>query len=131
MPQTNQTNRQPLLGETAYLLSLEGRTEDALTVLAGFEELHPEASLVDLLRGGIETSRRDFLSAERSYRAGIQKDPDNEILEAHLAEALLLQKRFREGERLLSQLKKRATQPAALSHIEQLEEGIRTGEFLK
>lgn len=118
-----------LFAEMGHLLTLRGALPQAQEVLHGLAELEPDLSICDVLRGGVEIARRDFVAAETCFRTALEKSPQDDLAKASLAEALLLQKRFREGEKLLAEVIERGSDESSIQLAKELGEAIRRGDF--
>jgi predicted Zn-dependent protease len=118
-----------LLAEMGHLLTLRGALPQARTVLEGLAELEPDLAICDVLAGGLEVAYRDFVAAESCFRKALGKEPTSDLAKASLAEALLLQKRFREGEKLLAEVIDRGTDQSAIQLANELGQAIRRGDF--
>ncbi len=124
------TSHATLLAELGYLACTQAAFSDSEVLLDGLVELEPSSSAY-VLRGGLEVGRRQFQSAENFYRNAVEADPDSDVAKACLAESLLLQKRFREGERLLNQVIESGREETAVAMARALDVAVRDGSFHK
>jgi Flp pilus assembly protein TadD len=118
-----------LLAEVAYYLIRKGELEPAQAVLQGLKELQPQHSSPLVLEGICHFAKLDFAAAERSYRAGLEREPDNDLARAFLAESLIPQRRYREAEDLLRKVISRKSDQAAVALAQGLDDGLRQGLF--
>lgn len=125
----NLQNISTLFAEMGHLLTIRGVLSEARVVLEGLEELEPDLAIVDILHGGLEVACSDFRAAEHCYRKALDKDSGSELAKVSLAESLLLQKRFREGERLLGEVIEGGSDESSLRLARELEQGLRRGDF--
>lgn len=118
-----------LLAEVAYYLIRKGELERAQVVLQGLKELQPQQCSPLVLEGLCHFARLDFAAAERSYRAGLEHEPENDLARAFLAESLIPQRRYREAEDLLRKVMSRKADPEAVALAQGLDNGLRQGLF--
>ena len=118
-----------LLAEVAYYLIRKGELERAQTVVQGLKELQPQQSSPLVLEGLCHFAKLDFPAAERSYRAGLEREPENDLARTFLAESLIPQRRYREAEELLRKVLSRKSDQAAVALAQGLDEGLRQGLF--
>ena len=118
-----------LLAEVAYYLIRKGELDRAQVVLQGLKELQPRQCSPLVLEGLCHFAKLDFAAAERSYRAGLECEPENDLGRAFLAESLIAQRRYREAEDLLRKVISRKGDPAAVSLAQGLDDGLRQGLF--
>jgi Flp pilus assembly protein TadD len=118
-----------LLAEVAYYLIRKEELERAQVVLQGLKELQPQQASPLVLEGLCHFAKLDFAAAERSYRAGLEREPANDLAKAFLAESLIPQRRYREAEDLLRKVIAGKGDPAAMTLAQSLDEGLRQGLF--
>ena len=126
---TNASNVAGLLAEVAYYLIRKDELERAQVVLQGLKELQPQQGSPLVLEGLCHFAKLDFAAAEKSYRAGLEREPENDLARAFLAESLIPQRRYREAEDLLRKVISRKGDPAAVTLAQSLDEGLRQGLF--
>jgi Tfp pilus assembly protein PilF len=118
-----------LLAEVAYYLIRKQEIERAQVVLQGLKELQPQQCSPLVLEGLCHFAKLDFPAAEKSYRAGLDKEAENDLAKAFLAESLIAQRRYREAEDLLRKVISRKSDQAAVTLAQSLDEGLRQGLF--
>ncbi len=76
--------------------------------------LGPKDPFVDELRGTVLTLKKDYVAAEASFRAMLEKAPESHVARFNLAEMLFLQARYDEAERAFAELEsaRREVDPA-------------------
>jgi Tfp pilus assembly protein PilF len=125
----NASDVAPLLAEVAYYLIKKGEIERAQVVVQGLKELSPAGSSPHLLEGLCHFAKLDFGAAEKSYRSGLEREPDSDLTKAFLAESLIPQRRYREAEDLLRKVIAKKADPAAVSLAQGLDEALKQGLF--
>ena len=78
------------------------------------KRLGPKDPFVDELRGTLLTLKKDYVAAEASFKAMLEKAPESHVGRFNLAEIMFLQAQYSEGERAFAAIEsgKRETDPA-------------------
>ena len=118
-----------LLAELSVLAMKIGADDKAKLWLEAIAELEPGHATTDLLYGLYHFSRQEFSAAERRYRMGLEKAPNDDLTRTFLAESLIPQRRYREAGELLEKVLTGGSNPDAVEFAKNLNEGLQQGYF--
>lgn len=118
-----------LLAELTFFLLQTGELEQAARVLGALSALRGEHPTTHLLGGLLAFAAGRYGDAEGRYRRLLEDHPGHDLGRAFLAESLLAQRRWREAEELLSNVRRERRDPHAVRLAEGLAEGLRSRLF--
>jgi Flp pilus assembly protein TadD len=115
-----------LLAELAYFLTRRRQLEAAEVLVTGLRQLQPHHVATSIVEGVLHVAKDDLVGAEKSYRAALKVEPENELASTFLAECLLLQRRHREAEPIIKKILQKGENAAAVTFAQELIEGVKS-----